>query len=203
MRGDLGEVLDFIAFSARLREVERHNNATADRKESVAEHSWHLAIISWLLHQRFEQELDHALDLEKMLKMCLMHDLVEIEAGDPSAWTTQHSAERTRSKAQVEEEVAVRRFTSLPGPLGTEFLDLWHEYEEGRTPEARLVRGVDRLNPALMRLLTGQGWQDVGADTAALDRLQLPRVQVSATLTALYEEVRDAAVKQGLLPAAS
>lgn len=203
MPGDLRAVFDFIAFSARLREVERHNNATADRKESVAEHSWHLAMVSWLLHQQFEREFGHALELERMLKMCLMHDLVEIEAGDPSAWATQHSAEHTHDKARIEEEVAQRRFTPLPGPLGTEFLDLWHEYEEGVTPEARLVRGVDRLNPALMRLLTGQGWQDVDADAAALDRLQLPRVQVSETLTALYEEVRDAAVERGLLPAAS
>ncbi|AEW98596.1 hypothetical protein [Streptantibioticus cattleyicolor] len=60
---------------------------------------------------------------------------------------------------------------------------------------------MDRLNPALMRLLTGQGWADVGADADALDRLQLPRVQVSEVLTALYREVRDAAVERGLLAA--
>ncbi|MFD7233745.1 HD family hydrolase [Streptomyces syringium] len=201
MQDGLREAFDFIAFSARLREVERHNNATADRKESVAEHSWHLAMVTWVLHRDFERECGHALDLERMLKMCLMHDLVEIEAGDPSAWTTQHSAEHTHDKARIEEEVAQRRFTPLPGDLGPEFLALWHEYEEGATPEARLVRGVDRLNPALMRYLTGQGWQDVGADATALDGLQLPRVRVSETLMALYQEVRDAAVRQGLLPA--
>ncbi|WP_184349288.1 HD domain-containing protein [Streptomyces olivoverticillatus] len=203
MHDELREVFDFIAFSARLREVERHNNATTERKESVAEHSWHLALISWILHREFEREFGHTLNLEKMLKMCLMHDLVEIEAGDPSAWTTQHSAQHTNEKARIEEEVAQRRFSSLPGELGAEFLALWHEHEAGATPEARLVRAVDRLNPALMRLLTGQGWQDVGADAQALDRLQLPRVEVSETLTALYREVRDAAVAQGLLPEAS
>ncbi|MEU7435472.1 HD domain-containing protein [Streptomyces sioyaensis] len=194
MDGNLREVFDFISFTARLREVERHNNATPNRKESVAEHSWHLALISWILHREFERESGRSLDLEKMLKMCLMHDLVEIEAGDPSAWSTRNGDD----KARVEEEVAQRRFAPLPDGLGTEFLSLWHEYEEGVTPEARIVRGVDRLNPALMRLLTGQGWQDVGADAEALDRLQLPRVQVSETLTALYQEVRDAAVSQDL-----
>lgn len=195
MENNLREVFDFISFTARLREVERHNNATPGRKESVAEHSWHLALISWILHREFERESGRSLDLEKMLKMCLMHDLVEIEAGDPSAWSARNGDE----KARIEEEVAQRRFASLPDGLGAEFLSLWHEHEEGVTPEARLVRGVDRLNPALMRLLTGQGWQDVGADAAALDRLQLPRVQVSDTLTALYEEVRDAAVARDLL----
>ncbi|GLW18738.1 hydrolase [Streptomyces sp. NBRC 13847] len=195
MENNLREVFDFISFTARLRDVERHNNATPSRKESVAEHSWHLALISWILHREFERESGRKLDLEKMLKMCLMHDLVEIEAGDPSAWNARDRDE----KARIEEEVAQRRFASLPDGLGDEFLSLWHEHEEAVTPEARLVRGVDRLNPALMRLLTGQGWQDVGADAAALDRLQLPRVQVSDTLTALYEEVRDAAVARDLL----
>ncbi|MCX4967156.1 HD domain-containing protein [Streptomyces sp. NBC_00654] len=203
MRDALREAFNFITFTARLREVERHNNATPQRKESVAEHSWHLALVSWILHSEFEQELGHALDLEKMLKMCLMHDLVEIEAGDPSAWSTQHNTQRSDDKARIEEEVAQRRFSPLPGKLGAEFLDLWHEYEAGTTPEARIVRGVDRLNPALMRYLTGQGWQDVGADAEALDRLQLPRVQVSEALTALYQEIRDASVAQGLLPPAN
>lgn len=199
MGDELRQVFDFIAFSARLREVERHNNATPERKESVAEHSWHLALVCWVLHREFERECGHTLDLEKMLKMCLMHDLVEIEAGDPSAWRTQDSARRREEKARVEEEVARRRYGALPGELGAEFLEVWREHEEGATPEARLVRGADRLNPALMRCLTGQGWEDVGADAGALDRLQLPRLQVSETLTALYEEVRSAAIDRGLL----
>lgn len=80
MHDEFRTVFDFISFSARLREVERNNNATPERKESVAEHSWHLALITWVLHREFERELGHTLDLEKMLKMCLMHDLVEIEA---------------------------------------------------------------------------------------------------------------------------
>jgi putative hydrolase of HD superfamily len=191
-------LFDFIAYTARLREVERHNNATALRKESVAEHSWHLALVSWVLHTEFERESGLSLDLARMLKLCLMHDLVEIDAGDPSAWDTDPAG--TAGKAHLENRVAHERFGALPAPLGPELLALWREYEEGATPEARLVRGVDRLNPALMRLLTGQGWSDVGADTAALDRLQLPRVSTSGTLTALYEEVREAAVERGLLP---
>ncbi|MER6144874.1 HD domain-containing protein [Streptomyces sparsogenes] len=181
---DLRRLFDFIALTARLREVERPNNATAARKESVAEHSWHLAMVSWILHAEFEREVGHCLDLTKMLKLCLMHDLVEL---DPSG------------------DAAEVPFASLPGPLGPELLALWHEYEEGRTPEACLVRGVDRLNPALMRYLTGQGWHDVPTDTNAamdadaLDRRQLPRVAVSETLRALYEEIRDASVRSGLL----
>lgn len=197
-----GPLFAFLAWTARLREVERHNNATPDRRESVAEHSWHLAMVCWALHKEFEREAGAGLDLSRMLKLCLMHDLVEIDAGDPSAWHTADGAGATdaaAAKAHREEAVARERFGALPEPLRSELLELWREYEDGATPEALLVRGVDRLNPALMRLLTGQGWSDVGADAAALDRLQLPRVGVSGTLTALYEEVRDAAVARGLL----
>ncbi|MGI5351783.1 HD domain-containing protein [Streptomyces sp. CA-250714] len=195
---DTRPLFDFIAYTARLREVERHNRATATRPESVAEHSWHLAMVCWVLHAEFERESGLRLDLGRMLKLCLMHDVVEIDAGDPSAWHTADE-DAVADKARTEEAVARERFGALPAPLGPELLALWREYEEGATPEARLVRGVDRLNPALMRLLTGQGWSDVGADAAALDSLQLPRVSVSPALTALYEEVREAAVACGLL----
>jgi putative hydrolase of HD superfamily len=213
-------LFDFITHTARLREVQRHNHATPERPESVAEHSWHLAMVCWILHSEFERENGLRLDLTRMLKLCLMHDVVEIDTGDPSAWQLNGddvngdggngddddaaeqaaAAEQARAdKARTEDAVAHQRFGALPAPLGPELLALWREYEEGVTPESRLVRGVDRLNPALMRLLTGQGWSDVGADAAALNRLQLPRVSVSPTLSAPYEEVRDAAIARGLL----
>ncbi len=187
--GDRRRLFDFIALTARLRETERANNATPERKESVAEHSWHLAMVSWILHAEFEREAGRRLDLTKMLKLCLMHDLVEMDAVE-------------RGAAGGEPP----RFASLPAPLGAELLALWREYEEGRTPEACLVRGVDRLNPTLMRCLTGQGWGDMATDShapvdaEALDGLNLPRVAVSETLRALYEEIRDASVEGGLLP---
>lgn len=193
-------LIDFITHTARLREVTRHNNATPSRKESVAEHSWHLAMISWILHAEFERETGHTLDLSKMLKLSLMHDLVEIDAGDPSAWDTPRPTTKAAAeKARIENAVAENRFGALPSPLGPELLALWREYEDATTPESRLVRGIDRLNPALMRLLTGQGWHDVGADAEALDALQLPRVSVSPTLTTLYEEIRETAKAHGLL----
>ncbi|WPB96405.1 HD domain-containing protein [Streptomyces malaysiensis] len=66
-----------MALTAGLREIERANNATAERKESVAEHSWHLAMVSWILHAEFEREAGQRLDLTKMLTLCLMHDLAE------------------------------------------------------------------------------------------------------------------------------
>ncbi|WHT22942.1 HD domain-containing protein [Crossiella sp. CA-258035] len=201
MTSTLDRLYSFMQFSARLREVQRHNRATPDRAESVAEHSWHLALICWLLRGEFEREFGTPVDLDKMIKMCLLHDLVEIDTGDPSAWRTdgaaEGSAEAKRQKALAEEQSAQQRFGSLPEPIGSEMLAVWHEHEAGQTLEARLVRAVDRLNPALMRHLTGQGWSDVGATAADLDNLQLPRLSVSTTLTGLYQRVRAAAVESG------
>ncbi|GDY31618.1 HD domain-containing protein [Gandjariella thermophila] len=192
--GNRAALFEFVRYSARLREVSRHNEAVPGRRESVAEHSWHLALVCWVLHGEFEREFGTALDLTRMIKMCLMHDLVEIEVGDISAW---HGDDRVKRAA---EDAAARRiFGTLPEELGGEFLRLWHEYESATTLEARLVRGVDRLNPALLRHLTGQGWSDVDAAAADLDALQLPRVGVSATLTELYHSIRRDAIAAGLL----
>lgn len=192
-------VFDFLRYSARLREVTRHNNATAERRESVAEHSWHLALIAWVLHDGFQREFDTELDLTKMLKMCLMHDLVEIDAGDPSAWTLT-TEEANHAKEKAEWAVARERFGALPPPLDAEFLAVWAEHEAGETLEAKLVRGIDRLNPALMRYLTGQGWDEVGATASDLDALVLSRITVSDTLTDIYQRIRDDAIRTGLLP---
>jgi putative hydrolases of HD superfamily len=188
-------LFEFIRFSARLREISRHNEAVPGRRESVAEHSWHLALVCWVLQAEFEREFGTSVDLGRMIKMCLMHDLVEIDTDDVSAW----QAERYAGRAAAEDAAARRIFATLPGELAAEFLGLWEEYEAGATLEARLVRGVDRLNPALMRQLTGQGWSDVDASAADLDALQLPRVGVSATLTELYRSIRRDAVAAGLL----
>ncbi|MCM3809273.1 HD domain-containing protein [Streptomyces sp. DR7-3] len=144
--------LDFIFFTARLREVERHNNATRTRKESVAEHSWHLALVSWILQREFERELGHALDLEKMLRMCLMHDLVEIDAGDPSAWGSQLNG---TDKVRIEEDVAQHRFSPLPDGLGAEFLALWHE-AQGLTSHPLLAHPRHHPHP-MVASLDGQG----------------------------------------------
>ncbi|HUB94058.1 MAG TPA: HD domain-containing protein, partial [Verrucomicrobiae bacterium] len=183
MNDELERAFDFITWSAKLREVTRHNNAIADRKESVAEHSWHLALMCWVLSKQFEQELHVELDLAKMLKMATIHDLVEIDAGDPSVWSKNHAD----GKAEREEAVAQAHFTKLAPGLASELLELWHEYESGDTPESKVVRGVDRINPAIMRFTTGQGWTDVQGSVKTLDDVQLPRIGFSDTLTSMYE----------------
>lgn len=196
-KSERNKIFDFIFFSSGLRGVERHNNGVPGRKESVAEHSWHLALICWVLHSEFESEFRVKIDLMKMLKMCLMHDLVEIDTGDPSAWNQSEASKI--AKAQLEAQSAKVRFQALPSGLSTEFSALWSELEDGVSLETILVKAVDRLNPALMRYLTGQGWSDVNVTAEQLDQLQLSRIKKSEVLTDLYYTVRELAIKNGLL----
>jgi putative hydrolases of HD superfamily len=195
MNSDLLPLFDFIKFSAQLRQVTRSNNATSDRKESVAEHSWHLALVAWLLHSAFENEFNVKISQERLIKMCLMHDLVEIVVNDVSAWKP---AEREAAASQ-EEAAAQEIFSTLPSDLRDEMLNLWHEFESGETLEGKIARGIDRMNPALMRLLTGQGWSDVAGDVTRLDQLQLSRQGFSSTLMEIYNSIKSEALASGLL----
>lgn len=78
-------------------------------------------------------------------------------------------------------------------------MDRWHEFEAGETLESKIARGIDRINPAIMRLTTGQGWLDVNGDVAHLDHIQLARVEFSSTLLELYNSVKEEALEKGLL----
>ncbi len=188
-------LFDFIKFSSQLRAVMRHNYATSDRVESVAEHSWHLALMCWVLHKRFEEEFGVAISQEKMMKMCLMHDLVEIETGDISVW----KLEERKNKSEREDVAAQKIFSKLPDGLAEEMLSLWHEFEKAETLESKIVRGVDRLSGVLMRLLTGQGWSDVGGEVQKIDQIQLPRIGFSEVLKSLYESIKKEALFKDLL----
>lgn len=192
---NLASLFEFIKFSSKLRSIIRNNNATSDRKESVAEHSWHLALISWALHKSFEEEFGVKISQERMIKMCLMHDLVEINVGDASTWKPEERVD----KASKEEQSAQEIFSKLPSELREEMLSLWHEFEKGETLESKIAKGVDRVNPALMRMLTGQGWSDVNGDVNHLDQIQLPRVEFSKVLKELYESIKSESLAAGLL----
>lgn len=195
MYDELNALFEFIRFSAALRNVVRGNNATVDRRESTAEHSWHLALMAWTLHSAFEREFNVTISQERLIKMCLVHDLVEIVVGDVPVWNLVE-----REAIALQEEAAAQQiFATLPASLGAEMLSLWHEFEQGETLEAKIARGIDRINPALMRMLTNQGWHEVNVDAPQLDRMQLPRIEFSEVLKALYDSIKAEAFAKGLL----
>jgi putative hydrolase of HD superfamily len=121
--------------------------ADGSRRENTAEHSWHLGIAAMVMAP-FAVE---SIDVGRAVSMALVHDIVEIDAGDTFAYDTAEEA----TKRAREETAADRLFGLLPGHLGAHFRELWEEYERGDTPEARFVMAIDRLAPMLLNLAEG------------------------------------------------
>jgi putative hydrolase of HD superfamily len=153
----LDQQIRFVTEIDRLKGVLRQTMLTEPaRRENSAEHSWHLAVMALAL-------ADHApagTDIGRVVAMLLVHDLVEIDAGDLFAYAdeTQHARQQ-----EAESAAADRIFALLPPDQAAALRGLWDEFEERRTPEARFARGLDRLQPMLANLKVGGGtWQEHG-----------------------------------------
>ena len=164
----LTQQLAFIVEIDKLKAVLRQNVLIdRTRRENSAEHSWHIAVMALVL-------IDHAgpaVDPLRVLKMLLIHDLVEIDAGDTFLYDTAAAADQ----AARERVAAERLYGLLPPDLATELRALWDEYEAGESPDARFGRALDRLNPLLLNYHTeGMMWRrnDVsGRDVLARNRV--------------------------------
>lgn len=141
----------------RLKGVERRNwLADGSRRENTAEHSWHLGMAAMVLAP-FAAE---PVDIATAVSMALVHDIVEIDAGDTFAYD---QAEASASKREREVAAADRLFGLLPAAIGQRFRDLWDEYEAGETAEARYVMAVDRMAPMLLNMAEGGStWREHG-----------------------------------------
>ena len=140
-----------------MKSVERRNRlADGTRRENTAEHSWHLGIAALVLAPFASEPVDVA----TAVAMALVHDIVEIDAGDTFAYD---DAEGAATKQAREEAAADRLFGLLPAATGRRFREMWDEYERGDTPEARFVMAVDRLAPMMLNLAEGAStWREHG-----------------------------------------
>lgn len=153
----LAQQIRFVVEIDKLKQVFRQTWLTdQSRRENDAEHSWHLAVMALLLSE-YAREQD--IDLLLVLKMVLVHDLVEIDAGD----TFVYDEEAARDKSEREERAADRIFGMLPADQAEELRSIWDEFEARRTPEARFAAALDRLQPILHNYHTqGKAWQAHG-----------------------------------------
>src|SRR6187431_548558 len=134
----------FLREIDRLKSIERQNIlADASRRENSAEHSWHLAVLALCLA---EHAAAPGIDLFKVIRMLLIHDIVEIDAGDAFL----HDAAALAAQAKKEDAAAERIFGLLPPDQRDGFLALWREFESGMSEEALLARALDRVQPALL-----------------------------------------------------
>ncbi|MFF0513161.1 HD family hydrolase [Streptomyces sp. NPDC004250] len=152
--------IEFIAEIDRLKTVLRLSPLLADdRRENDAEHSWHMALMVLVLAEYANEPLD----VERTLKLTLVHDLVEIYAGD----TCLFDDVGRKDQAAREEAAARKLFALLPAGQEKAFHQLWREFEERRTPEAKFAKAMDRLQPLLLNAGNGGGtWRAPGVDEA-------------------------------------
>ena len=165
------------------------------RKENDAEHSWHLSVMCILLS---EYALEKNIDALRIIKMLLIHDLVEIDAGD----TYCYDENPYENKLKREQEAADRLFTILPPDQEGEFRKLWEEFEERRTPEARFAAALDRLQPLLQNYKThGLSWQNHGITSErVLNRNKNTINEGSTTLWDYAKELINDSIEKGYLP---
>jgi putative hydrolase of HD superfamily len=125
----------------------------AFRKENDAEHAWHMAIMTLLLSEYANEKID----VLKTVAMLLIHDIVEIDAGDTYAYDT----EGQKTQRQREEAAAERIFGLLPEDQGKRLRALWEEFEERKTPEAKFARTMDNIQPMMLNAATdGKAWEE-------------------------------------------
>ncbi len=185
----------FIWDTNKLKDVNRAVNGSVGRLENAAEHSWSVGMMCWLLAGTLEKEFGKKLDLNKMIKMALMHDLVEIVVGDASIFDPV-----LRKKKEAKEDKAARKFFStLPPALKKEFTSLWTEFEALKTLEAKTVRAMDKISGVIQRMITKQAWHDVKGTTSHLDSLLADKLVFSQTLMNYYEELKKEAVKKRMI----
>lgn len=181
----------------KLKYVKRAVSGEPGRAENAAEHSWSVALMCWLLARSLEREFKRKIDTTKLLKMSLMHDLVEIEVGDASIFDAKDRA----AKEKKEPAAARKLFAKLDPKLQKEFTKLWEEFEALKTLEAKIVRGMDKLSGMTQRMETGEGWNGLGSHGTAtkLDSLLLDKLTFSTTLLSYYEEQKKIAIKKKML----
>lgn len=150
----LEEQLKFIIEIDKVKNIFRQTYLTdMNRKENDAEHSWHIALMAYLL----QEYADEAVDVGRVMLMVLIHDLVEIDAGDTYAY----DEKAAETKREREVAAADRIFGMLPEDQGAHLRGLWDEFEEYQTPDAKYAHLLDNFQPLLMGdAADGYSWDE-------------------------------------------
>ncbi|KEY59279.1 HD family hydrolase [Serratia sp. DD3] len=150
--GSMTQVIQFLMEIDKLKSVQRRTKVLGtQRQENSAEHSWHFAVAAFSLAPYASKEVD----IQRVIQMALLHDIVEIDAGDVFVYDLS-----ARAEIHDQEVAAAKRlFGLLPEPQREQFTALWQEYEEGSSADARFAFMLDRAMPMLMNLHNqGQSW---------------------------------------------
>jgi len=191
---DLAARLRFVLEADSLKTILRRNSITdGSRRENTGEHSWHLALMALVLAPHARE----AIDVSKVVEMLLVHDLVEIDAGDAFVYDT----DAREQKEELEQRAADRLFALIPGDIGTRLRGRWDEFEASKTPEARFAHSVDRLAPLLLNHANrGELWAEYGITSQRVIAYNAHIADGSADLWTAARTVIDDAVANGWIP---
>lgn len=170
----LDQQMAFLTEIDRLKSVIRATTlCDGSRMENSAEHSWHIALYALVLSEHAETPLDTG----KVLKMLLLHDLVEIDAGDAPVFGTHDAADMALREAAA----ADRIFGLLPDDQADAFRALWDEFEANATPEAQFAKSIDRMQPPMQNLASGGGsWIDYNVTLETFEARIAPKINTGA-----------------------
>jgi len=183
----------FIKEIDKLKYIQRKTKLfNSDRHENDAEHSWHLAMMTIVL----AKHSDRPIDVLKVLKMVLIHDIVEIDAGDTFIYDT------VKNHTNTDEELiaAQRIFGLLPKEQAEEFIAIWQEFEDGKTDEAKFAKTMDRFEPLLQNTSNNGGtWAEFDVPYQKVYDKKVAIKDGSATIWNYAENLINESVEKGIL----
>ncbi|MDA0746409.1 MAG: HD domain-containing protein [bacterium] len=189
----LEKQISFLVEVDQLKQVLRQTYLVdMSRQENDAEHSWHLALMAMLLSEYAADDID----VLRVVKMVLVHDVVEIDAGDTFAYDEAGHTD----KEEREQAAAQRIFNLLPGDLAAEVFGLWEEFEARETPEAKFAAALDRFQPILLNHRSGGlAWQNHGIHVDQVMERNRHMDEGAPALWSYAQEIIEDAVRKGYL----
>ena len=167
MTARLDQQFAFLNDADRLKSVLRATTLVdGSRRENSGEHSWHLALYAMVLGD----QAGPGVDLNRVIRMLILHDLVEIDVGDVPIHADGGLAHGSVATKTAEARAAERIFGLLPGDLAQDFRALWDEFEAAESPDAVFARSLDRVQPVMANLMSGGGtWVEYRVTSDQLD----------------------------------
>ena len=189
----LKQQIDFLIELDKLKSVLRRTTLSHEkRRENSGEHSWHVTVVALL----FQEYANEEVDILKVMKMLLIHDVVEIDAGDVYIYDKQSNL----GKVDREREAAERIFGLLPADQCEELRELWEEFEAKETIEAKYAGACDRIIPLLHNYYAkGHSWKEHGIEVSNVYEINRVIEHGSASLWEVAKQVIDESVKLGYL----
>ena len=180
----LDRQIAFLVEADRLKSVTRATTlADASRAENSAEHSWHLSLYALIL----ADQADPAVDINRAIRMLILHDLVEIDAGDMPIFAQVDTAAMTDAEARA----ADRIFGLLPEDQRDEMRAIWDEFEAAETPTAAFAKALDRFQPPMQNLASGGGsWTEYNVTPDKIEARVAPAIKRGAPRLWAYAKAR-------------